>query len=167
VSDGDGNGDGAVKTKVRARVNGAGDGDKDSPTRRPSGQMIYLSEETREALKAHAERTGLTITAIGEAAVQQYLAGAAAASVGEAALPAIEEALDRRLDERLGAALRPLHTAVRGVHLETAMARLEIFAHLASAYGLAYAADTEGVAQTQATDALARGAVARLHREVS
>ncbi len=138
------------------------------------GQMMYLTDETREQLKAHAERTGLTLTAIGEAALQQYLAGAAAASVGEVAAPAIEDAVGRRLGEALPAALHPLHDELRALRdalaatrVEVAMGRLQIFAQLASAYGLAYAQETEGYAERQAVGAVARGEIGHLHSEVA
>ncbi len=169
---------GATRIVKRAAASSVKDGDGakgngGASVKGAKGQMMYLTDETREQLKAHAERTGLTLTAIGEAALQQYLAGAAA-SVGEVAAPAIEDAVGRRLGEALPAALHPLHDELRALRdalaatrVEVAMGRLQTFAQLASAYGLAYAQETEGYAERQAAGAVARGEIGHLHSEVA
>ena len=165
-----------------AKDSGAGKGNK--------GQMIYLGDETREALKARAEQDGESMSAICDKALQRYLAGAAAASLDETAAPAIEEAVGRRLGEMLPIALHPFDakldalrealTALRAQadatyitatlgQREAGHAHLLTFALLASATtgGLMYAQETEGYAGQQVAHAVERGEIACLHAEVT
>jgi len=154
------------------------------------GQMIYLSDDTREALKARAEQDGESMSAICDKALQRYLAGAAAATLDETAAPAIEEAMGRRLGEALPAALHPFDAKLNALHealtalraqadathiaatlgqKEAGHAHLLTFALLASATtgGLMYAQETEGYAGQQVAHAVERGEIARLHAEVT
>ncbi len=164
---------------------GAGTGAKGA-----KGQMIYLGDETREALKARAEHDGESMSAICDKALQRYLAGAAAASLDETAAPAIEEAVGRRLDEALPTALHPLDAKLDALHetltalraqtdathaaatfgqQEAGYAHLLAFALLASTTtgGLRYAQETEGYAEQQVAHAVEHREIARLHAEVA
>lgn len=154
------------------------------------GQMIYLGDETREALKARAEQDGESMSAICDKALQRYLAGAAAASLDETAAPAIEEAVGRRLSDALPTALHPFdakldalrealtalraqaeatHAAATFGQREAGYAHLLAFALLASTTtgGLGYAQETEGYAGQQVAHAVERGEIACLHAEVT
>jgi len=124
---------------------------------------MYLQPEVKQALTEYVERTKAeSISAAANDLIGRGLAAVSAQSLDTLAVPAIEEALGRRIEEVLTAALHPLHEAIAAAHKEAALARLEGFAHLSNDYGLEHAHHIEGVAKAQAEAAFQRGELPRM-----
>ena len=124
---------------------------------------MYLHPEGKQALAEYVERTKAeSISAAANDLIGRGLAAVSTQGLDTLAVPAIEEALGRRVEEVLTAALRPLHEAIAAAHREAALARLEGFAHLSNDYGFEHAQHIEGVATVQAATAVQRGELPRM-----
>jgi len=123
---------------------------------------LRVHEDTDAALRAYAERQGLSLAAAAEDVITLGLRAAAAAEVGETALPLVEAAIRGVLADEIVLALAPIRDALRAVHDEATLARLETYAGLAHAHGADAAARAEDAAQRQIVAARATGATPRL-----
>jgi len=128
----------------------------------------YLADETVQAVAEHAKRAGLSVSAAADDLIQRGAGAAAAHHAGALAVPAIEEAVARKVEELLRAVVvGPLRAELAAIHHEATVARLEGYAHIYNDYGAAVAEQLEAVAEERATAARAAGERARLHRRVA
>lgn len=129
---------------------------------------LYLQPEVKQALTDYVERTKAeSISAAANDLIGRGLVAAAAQSAGELAVPAIEEAVGRRVEELLRAlVVQPLCGELAAIRTEATLARLEGFAHLGNDYGPEVAERIEGIAEERARAARASGELARLHVRV-
>ncbi len=128
----------------------------------------YFSDEMIQVVKDHAARGGLSESAAAEDLIARGAVAASAQSAGTLAVPAIEEAVARTVEELLRAVVvGPLRAELAAIHHEATVARLEGYAHIYNDYGAAVAEQLEAVAEERATAARAAGERARLHRRVT
>jgi len=123
----------------------------------------YFSDEMIQVVKDHAARGGLSESAAAEDLIARGAVAAAAQSAGTLAVPAIEEAVGRKVEELLRAVVvQPFGAELAAIRHEATVARLEGFAHLGNDYGPEVAERIEAAAEERATAAHASGERARL-----
>jgi len=147
---------------------GLRDGAREGPDEaKKVAAQFRLSPSLKATLDERARADGVSISAIGEKALAQYLTGAALGQIAEVAAPLIEEAARRAVADELReikAVLAAHYTLIERTWREAGMTRLEAFALLGNHYGTAYAEQIEGIAEGLVDSALTQGArVARLN----
>ncbi len=128
----------------------------------------YLADETVQAVAEHAKRAGLSVSAAADDLIQRGAVATAAQSAGTLAVPAIEAAVGRKVEELLRAVVvQPFGAELAAIHHEATVARLEGFAHICNDYGPAVGEQLEAAAEERATAARAAGERARLNMRVT
>ncbi len=126
---------------------------------------MYLQPEVKQALTEYVERTKAeSISAAANELIQRGLTALSARDTGDVAVPAIAEAISRRVEEVLRAlVVQPFGAELAAIHHEATLARLEGFAHIANDYGPPVAERLEAAVEERARAARAAGEVPHLN----